>query len=129
MNEQEERIRAHAHRLWESEGHPEGRAEEHWFKAEKAIAAAQGEAGNFRSVDAAEVPPVASAEEAGQTEPMRPAERLSDADGGQIESEPVSEIETIRRTLEVPAARRGKRAPPGDRQGAMSGVGGRRPSD
>ena len=29
----EERIRAIAYAIWEEEGRPEGRAEEHWFRA------------------------------------------------------------------------------------------------
>ena len=31
--DREQRIREHAHRLWESEGRPEGRHEEHWRQA------------------------------------------------------------------------------------------------
>ncbi|MBS7707266.1 DUF2934 domain-containing protein [Chelatococcus asaccharovorans] len=30
MDEREHRIRERAHRLWEEEGRPEGRAERHW---------------------------------------------------------------------------------------------------
>ena len=37
--EREARIRRHAHHLWVSEGHPEGRHEDHWLRAEAAIAA------------------------------------------------------------------------------------------
>lgn len=36
-NEREERIRLLAYRLWEEEGHPEGKAEEHWQKASAII--------------------------------------------------------------------------------------------
>jgi hypothetical protein len=35
----EQRIRERAHSLWESEGSPEGRHEEFWFRAERLIAA------------------------------------------------------------------------------------------
>jgi hypothetical protein len=33
----EQRIRAHAHRLWEEEGRPDGRAEAHWFAARQLV--------------------------------------------------------------------------------------------
>jgi hypothetical protein len=35
----EDRVRARAHRLWEEEGCPSGREEEHWRRAEAEIAA------------------------------------------------------------------------------------------
>jgi hypothetical protein len=34
---EKEQIAALAHALWEAEGRPEGRAEEHWLKAETQI--------------------------------------------------------------------------------------------
>ena len=37
-HEDEARIRARAHRIWEEEGRPEGRADEHWDKARELIA-------------------------------------------------------------------------------------------
>jgi len=30
-------IRARAHQLWEQEGRPEGRAEDHWYEARKLV--------------------------------------------------------------------------------------------
>ncbi len=42
QNEREQRIREHAHSLWEQEGRPEGRHEEHWRHASEAIDPAQG---------------------------------------------------------------------------------------
>ena len=33
----EQLIRAHAHRLWEDEGRPEGRAEAHWHAARQLV--------------------------------------------------------------------------------------------
>src|SRR4051812_33977246 len=36
--EDEARIRARAHQIWEEEGRPEGRAQEHWDKARELIA-------------------------------------------------------------------------------------------
>lgn len=36
--DREERIRAHAQRIWEEEGRPEGRAREHWDMATELVA-------------------------------------------------------------------------------------------
>lgn len=38
MNEDEERIRAEAHKLWEAEGRPDGRAARHWAEAREIVA-------------------------------------------------------------------------------------------
>lgn len=38
MSDDEERIRKEAHKLWEGEGRPEGRAERHWVEAREIIA-------------------------------------------------------------------------------------------
>lgn len=38
-DDREARIRARAHRLWEEEGRPEGRAEQHWREAARQTAA------------------------------------------------------------------------------------------
>ncbi len=37
QNEREQRIREHAHSLWEQEGRPEGRHEDHWRQASEAV--------------------------------------------------------------------------------------------
>jgi hypothetical protein len=37
MDSLEQLIRAQAHRLWEEEGRPEGRAEEHWYAARRLV--------------------------------------------------------------------------------------------
>lgn len=39
MNNRIERIRERAHQIWEREGRPEGRAQEHWDKAVQDIEA------------------------------------------------------------------------------------------
>lgn len=137
MHSDESRIRERAHRLWEEEGRPEGRAESHWFQAKEIVAIEEGRPEMLKPVDAAEAPPVEPIEaltNAGefptltdQGEMEIPQRRLSDAEGGEIENEPISEIETIHRTLEVPAKRRGKTAPIADQEGAMGGVAGIRP--
>lgn len=38
----EGKIRERAHRLWEEEGRPEGRSEEHWREAERQVMAEEG---------------------------------------------------------------------------------------
>ncbi|WP_152045980.1 DUF2934 domain-containing protein [Aureimonas psammosilenae] len=38
MNDDEDRIRQEAHKLWEQEGRPDGRSERHWAEAREIIA-------------------------------------------------------------------------------------------
>jgi hypothetical protein len=40
-NEREERIRQMAHRIWESEGRPQGQQERHWRMAQRLIEASE----------------------------------------------------------------------------------------
>lgn len=42
MEEREQRIRERAHRLWEEEGRPDGRADDHWFQAKEIVAIEEG---------------------------------------------------------------------------------------
>ncbi|GLK85815.1 DUF2934 domain-containing protein [Ancylobacter defluvii] len=108
MDEREDRIRERAYRLWEADGCPFDRTEHYWFEAEKLIAAE----------DAANA---AAASPRPEVDPNVAMESQ--------EHEPVSEIGTIRRALEVPPKRRGKRSPAADRKGAMSGLDGARLED
>lgn len=130
MDDREQLIRERAYRLWEEQGRPDGRAEHHWHKARDMVAMESGHPPEFRPADAAEAPP---------TVPDAPPGRPGDPDpqakeavpppaGPDIadEGEPVSAIDTVRRTLEVPRSRRGRQAPAGDAEGAMSGHAGRR---
>lgn len=143
MDEREHRIRERAHRLWEEEGRPAGRADSHWFQAREIVAIEEGRPEAFKPVDAAEAPPepIEARPNAGEFPtltdqgemqiPHRPTPDAGDAPDPNTamesgENEPVSEIETIRRTLEVPAKRRGRTPPAADREGAMSGNAGRR---
>ncbi|MFD2029189.1 hypothetical protein ACFSKM_00425 [Ancylobacter dichloromethanicus] len=83
---------------------------------------------NFEPVDAAE-PSMVTGEasvDPGGTAISRRSEINPDGTPHGDEPAPVSEIETIRRTLEVPIERRGKVSPLGDPEGAMSGEAGRR---
>lgn len=134
MDDREDRIRVQAHRFWEEEGRPDGRAHEHWLRAEATL---DGEGGSFRPVDAAEAPPepmgdtqthgAPAVDDAAGKPPLPHALEVDPnvvIDGG--EYEPASEIETVRRTLEVPAKRRGRASPVADREGAMGGLSGSR---
>lgn len=142
MDEREDRIRARAHRLWEDEGRPDGRADDHWFQAKEIVAVEEGRPEAFKPVDAAEAPPepIEALTNAGEfptltdqgemqiphrPEPDPSVDPNGAMDGGSDEG-PVIEIDTIRRTLEVPPARRGKKSPAADREGAMSGHAGAR---
>lgn len=136
MNTDEQRIRERAHRLWEEEGRPEGRADSHWFQAKEIVAIEEGRPEMLKPVGSNEEPvePIEALSNAGefptltdQGEMEIPHRRLSDAEGGAIENEPISEIETIHRTLEVPVKRRGGTAPASDEEGAMGGVAAIRP--
>jgi hypothetical protein len=40
----EQRIRERAHQIWEREGRPEGKSDEHWQRAQAEIAAEESEA-------------------------------------------------------------------------------------
>ncbi|MCB4771944.1 DUF2934 domain-containing protein [Ancylobacter sp. Lp-2] len=113
MDEREQRIREQAYKLWEAEGCPQGRADHHWLQAEKLIP----------PDDRSQVIPAPPAAQDQATAPLRPEVDPNVAMTSD-EHEPVSEIDTIRRTLEVPAKRRGKRSPVADREGALSGLDG-----
>lgn len=147
MSMNEEDIRQRAHRLWEADGRPDGQSDHYWFRAREMLVEegrAMGEGGGvFRSVDAAEAPPVAPDGDAGdagfpapsaeggiETAESPPLDPMIDpnvrTDPGQGGNEPISEIDTIRRTLEVPKGRRGRGSPAGDPAGAMSGLAGSR---
>ncbi|NAZ37207.1 DUF2934 domain-containing protein [Rubellimicrobium sp. CFH 75288] len=63
MNDREERIRARAHAIWEREGCPDGRHEEHWRQATAEIDAEEGQGG-------AQAEAMIPAEGADRTEPM-----------------------------------------------------------
>jgi hypothetical protein len=47
MDDKEQRIREIAYSLWEEEGCPEGRADEHWAAAEAIVDAQDGERENI----------------------------------------------------------------------------------
>jgi hypothetical protein len=54
----EARIRARAHRLWEEEGWPEGRAEAHWEQARLIVALEDAQHTMLKPVQAPEAEPI-----------------------------------------------------------------------
>jgi hypothetical protein len=54
MNDKAKRIHEHAYRIWEKEGRPEGRHEEHWFQAEREIG--QQDSENYEPTEAGSDP-------------------------------------------------------------------------
>lgn len=58
MDAHEQAIRERAHRLWEEEGRPEGRAEDHWFQAKEIVALEEGRPETLLSVEETATAPV-----------------------------------------------------------------------
>ncbi|MFK8252795.1 DUF2934 domain-containing protein [Ancylobacter terrae] len=58
MDEREDRIRERAHKLWEEEGRPDGRAEAHWFQAKEIVAVEENGAAALKPVEESAAPPV-----------------------------------------------------------------------
>ncbi|WP_202617946.1 DUF2934 domain-containing protein [Aureimonas leprariae] len=71
-NDDEERIRQEAHRLWEAEGRPDGRADRHWAEAREIVALRDSMGSTLKPVqDTLEEP----------AEPALAAENLGDLPG------------------------------------------------
>ena len=127
MDQTEQRIRERAYQLWEQEGRPEGRADRHWHAARDQLADA-----SWSPVSAAEIPPSRpSALGAGQS-PLSPA-TTAEAPDPDIAMErgdhgPLSEIDTIHRTLETGSWQPDGLSPLGAPAKAMGGNAGRRDS-
>lgn len=58
MDEREQRIRERARQLWEHEGRPEGRAEDHWFQAKEIVALEEGHPEALIPLDVSRKPPI-----------------------------------------------------------------------
>ncbi len=74
MADREERIRQRAHEIWEMEGRPDGRDQEHWERAHREIDAKSseippGQANEARPPD----DPPAGKSKPGQTVPTKPS--------------------------------------------------------
>ncbi len=63
----EDEIRARAYQLWEEEGRPEGRAEQHWFTAREAVAVEENHETALLPIDAGnDAEPLEALENAGE---------------------------------------------------------------
>jgi hypothetical protein len=106
-NERQERIRRRAYQLWEQEGRPEGRAEDHWDQATELVAIEDNHRVTLQPVD--------EATELGPTgEPVEPIEAIentgefptmTDQGEQQIPSREAAE-ETGRQSQSSPSKRR-----------------------
>ncbi|MBS7539579.1 DUF2934 domain-containing protein [Ancylobacter lacus] len=159
MDDREQRIREKAYHLWVAEGYPHGRHERHWELASELVAIEDSQRDTLLPIGEAGEPvePVEALENAGEfptttdqgemviphaPEPEAPEAAAAPAENETLaaetapaENEPVSAIDTIERTLEVPKKRRpaaaggkdakkkgGKKAvsPVDDKAGAMA---------
>lgn len=135
MDDRERRIREKAFQLWLEEGKPEGQADRHWELASELVAIEDSQKDTTIPVSQVTpdepVEPIEALENMGEFPtltdqgemelPHHPEDRTPSIDASG-DTEPVSEIETVRRTLEVPKERRGSGSPPGDPAGAMAGT-------
>lgn len=65
--DREDRIRARAYQLWEEEGRPEGRAEQHWFTARESLAVEENQESTYLPIDTdTEHEPIEVGENAGE---------------------------------------------------------------
>lgn len=65
--DRDDEIRARAYQLWEEEGRPEGRAEQHWFTAREALAVEENQDTTYRPIDSTpDVEPIEAVENTGE---------------------------------------------------------------
>lgn len=63
----DDKIRARAYQLWEEEGRPEGRAEQHWFTASESLAVEENQEDTYLPIDTGTAPePIEAVENAGE---------------------------------------------------------------
>lgn len=63
----DDEIRARAYQLWEEEGRPEGRAEQHWFTAKETLAVEENQESTYLPIDTGTEPePIEAVENAGE---------------------------------------------------------------
>jgi len=106
----EERIRRRAYQIWEREGRPEGRGEDHWALAREEIAIEDNYAGTLRPN-----PSHGPDDTAEHTEPVEPV--LSMANQGEMPG-----LADQGEEFQIPGA--GDRAPWPETAGAETGAGG-----
>ncbi|SCM75848.1 conserved hypothetical protein [uncultured Pleomorphomonas sp.] len=65
--DREDEIRARAYQLWEEEGRPEGRAEQHWFTAKESLAIEENQESTYLPIDTGTDPePIEAVENTGE---------------------------------------------------------------
>lgn len=109
-------VRARAHQLWEDEGRPEGRADEHWHKA-AALVASEAEASAKPARKTAEKPAKAAAKPAAKSaktaakpaakssaETAKPAAKIEPVETPVADLAPAAEATGAKRTRRVRAA-------------------------
>ncbi len=65
--DREDKIRARAYQLWEEEGRPEGRAEQHWFTARESLAVEENQESTYLPIDTGtDAEPIEAVENAGE---------------------------------------------------------------
>ena len=65
--DREDKIRARAYQLWEEEGRPEGRAEQHWFTAKETLAVEENQEDTYLPIETGTEPePIEAVENAGE---------------------------------------------------------------
>ena len=64
--ELERRIRERAYRLWEAEGRPEGRAQQHWEQARMIVAVEDGQRSTLKPVEPPKPEPIEAVENQGE---------------------------------------------------------------
>jgi Protein of unknown function (DUF2934) len=65
--DRDDKIKARAYQLWEEEGRPEGRAEQHWFTAKESVAVEENQASTYLPIDSGMDPePIEAIENAGE---------------------------------------------------------------
>ncbi|MCM5552804.1 DUF2934 domain-containing protein [Pleomorphomonas sp. NRK KF1] len=63
----DDEIRARAYQLWEEEGRPEGRAEQHWFTAREALSVEENQDTTYLPIDnGTDAEPIEAVENAGE---------------------------------------------------------------
>ena len=90
--EREEQIRQLAYTIWEKEGYPEGRAVEHWLKAET-ILQGDGPKTTLQSESSEIIVQREPSETIVQSQQPQPAEKKS-----RKTSKPINKQKTVRRT-------------------------------
>lgn len=65
--DRDDKIRARAYQLWEEEGRPEGRAEQHWYTARESLAVEESYETTYLPIDTGMGPePIEALENAGE---------------------------------------------------------------